>query len=97
LKVPLRHLRASSFELGKFRQLPLVRSVQVRIIISATRPFWMAFRPQFDEMSFKPADASLLGLVEYGEPAVLRCPLGRCGIERFKAGRREQIPQQHCR
>ena len=45
----------------------------------------MASSLKFDEVSFKPADTPLLSLVEDGEPAVLRCPPGRCGIERLKA------------
>ena len=97
LQVAPRHLRARRLELGKFRQLALVGSVQVRVVISARRPLRVASGPQLDEVSFKPADAFLLGLVEGGEPAVLWYPPGRCSIECFEAGRRQQIPEQHCR
>jgi hypothetical protein len=48
-------------------------------------------------VAFKPANALLLGLVEDGEPTVLRCLPRRRGVEGREPGYGQQVAKQHRR
>lgn len=76
-------------KLGHICQFAFIQAVEIRVIYLANRALGMTSRLNFDEMTFKPADTLLLGLVQDREPAVLRCPLRRRGIKRREPGRRQ--------
>ncbi len=64
LKGALAYLRALRLELGHLSQFAFIHAVEVRVVRLAGRALRVTSRLDFDEMTFKPADALLLGFVE---------------------------------
>ena len=64
LKGALTDLGAFGPKLGYFCQLTFVQGMEIRVVRLANRTLRMTSRFNFNEVTFKPADALLLGVVE---------------------------------